>query len=116
MGAGMTGRPLTTVGPAISWELPERGRVGMLVLIAAESAIFVIFVIAYLFYIGKSLAGPTPREVLRVPIFYTICLLSSSLTIHLAVKAIRGVRIGSFRNWWFGTGGRMRCTTSGCSC
>jgi cytochrome c oxidase subunit III len=103
MGAGMTGRPITTVGPDLSWELPERGRVGMLVLIAAESAIFIIFVIAYLFYIGKSLTGPTPREVLRVPIFYTICLLSSSLTIHLAVKAIRDGRIGSFRNWWFGT-------------
>jgi len=87
----------------LAWELPERGRVGMLGLIAAESAIFVIFVVAYLFYIGKSLAGPTPRDVLRVPIFYTICLLSSSLTIHLAVKAIRDGRIGSFRNWWFGT-------------
>ncbi len=87
----------------LTWELPERGRVGMLALIAAESAIFVIFVVAYLFYIGKSLAGPTPRDVLRVPIFYTICLLSSSLTIHFAVKAIRDGRIGSFRNWWFGT-------------
>jgi cytochrome c oxidase subunit 3 len=87
----------------LTWELPERGRVGMSFLIAAESAIFVIFVVAYLFYIGKSLAGPTPRDVLRVPIFYTICLLSSSLTIHLAVKAIRDGRIGSFRNWWFGT-------------
>ena len=87
----------------LTWELPERGRVGMLGLIAAESAIFVIFVVAYLFYIGKSLAGPTPRDVLRVPIFYTICLLSSSLTIHFAVKAIRDGRIGSFRNWWFGT-------------
>ena len=87
----------------LTWELPERGRVGMLGLIAAESAIFVIFVVAYIFYVGKSLAGPTPRDVLRVPIFYTICLLSSSLTIHLAVKAIRDGKIGSFRNWWFGT-------------
>jgi len=87
----------------LTWELPDRGRVGMVGLIAAESAIFVIFVLAYLFYIGKSLAGPTPKDVLRVPIFYTICLLSSSLTIHLAIKAIREGRIGSFRNWWFGT-------------
>jgi cytochrome c oxidase subunit 3 len=51
-------------------------------LIVAESAIFTIFVVAYLFYLGKSLTGPTPREVLETPIFYTICLLSSSLTIH----------------------------------
>ena len=42
----------------------------MFCLIVAESAIFMIFVVAYLFYIGKSLTGPTPREVLEVPIFY----------------------------------------------
>ena len=56
----------------------------MACLIVAESAIFTIFVVAYLFYAGKSLTGPTPREVLETPIFYTICLLSSSLTIHFA--------------------------------
>jgi cytochrome c oxidase subunit 3/cytochrome o ubiquinol oxidase subunit 3 len=42
--------------------------------------------VAYLFYIGKSLTGPTPHDVLETPIFYTICLLSSSLTIHFAGK------------------------------
>ncbi len=57
-------------------------------LIIAESAIFTIFVVAYLFYLGKSITGPTPREVLETPIFYTICLLSSSLTIHFAAKAL----------------------------
>jgi cytochrome c oxidase subunit III len=58
-------------------------------LIVAESAIFTIFVVAYLFYLGKSVTGPTPSEVLETPIFYTICLLSSSLTIHLAAKALQ---------------------------
>jgi cytochrome c oxidase subunit 3/cytochrome o ubiquinol oxidase subunit 3 len=57
-------------------------------LIIAESAIFTIFVVAYLFYLGKSITGPTPREVLETPIFYTICLLSSSLTIHFAAKSL----------------------------
>ena len=57
-------------------------------LIIAESAIFTIFVVAYLFYLGKSITGPTPSEVLEAPIFFTICLLSSSLTIHLAAKAL----------------------------
>ena len=75
----------------------------MLALIAAEAAIFVIFIVAYLFYLGKSLTGPMPKDVLRVPIFITICLLSSSLTIHLAVKAVREGKITQFRNWWFGT-------------
>jgi cytochrome c oxidase subunit III len=83
------------------WTLPSRGRVGMVSLIAAESAIFTIFVVAYIFYIGKSLSGPTPRDVLTIPILSTICLLSSSLTIHLAVRALRAARILLFGFLWF---------------
>jgi len=84
----------------LHWELPDRGPVGMYLLIAAESAIFAIFVIAYIFYIGKSVTGPQPRDVLHVPIFLTICLLSSSLTIHLAVRLLRSSRVVSFALWW----------------
>jgi cytochrome c oxidase subunit III len=73
---------------ATEWRLPSRGKVAMAGLIVAESAIFTIFVVAYLFYLGKSVTGPTPSEVLETPIFYTICLLSSSLTIHLAAKCL----------------------------
>jgi cytochrome c oxidase subunit III len=83
------------------WNLPYRGTIGMACLIAAESAIFTIFVVAYLYYIGKSVSGPTPREVLHLPIFATVCLLSSSLTIHAAVGAIRKGNLGAFRLWWF---------------
>jgi cytochrome c oxidase subunit III len=83
------------------WVLPSRGRVGMISLIAAESAIFTIFVVAYIFYIGKSLTGPMPNDVLETPIFNTICLLSSSLTIHLAVRALRNAKVGAFGLWWF---------------
>jgi cytochrome c oxidase subunit III len=83
-----------------AWKLPYRGKVGMACLIFAESAIFTIFVVAYLFYLGKSLSGPTPREVLETPIFYTICLLSSSLTIHFAGKLLEGGRRGPFLVLW----------------
>jgi cytochrome c oxidase subunit 3/cytochrome o ubiquinol oxidase subunit 3 len=83
--------------------LPSRGRVGMFSLIAAESAIFTIFVVAYIFYIGKSVSGPMPKDVLELPIFATVCLLSSSLTIHLAVKALRDAKIRAFGTWWFVT-------------
>jgi len=75
----------------------------MVSLIAAESAIFTIFVVAYIFYIGKSLSGPTPRDVLTIPVFATICLLSSSLTIHLAVRALRAAKSVSFGFWWLVT-------------
>jgi cytochrome c oxidase subunit III len=72
-----------------SWRLPSRGLVGMACLIVAESAIFIIFVVAYLFYLGKSLSGPRPHDVLEVPIVGTICLMSSSLSGYLAVAALR---------------------------
>jgi cytochrome c oxidase subunit III len=83
-----------------AWKLPYRGRVGMACLICAESAIFTIFVVAYLYYVGKSFSGPTPREVLETPIFYTICLLSSSLTIHFAGKLLERGRRGTFLTLW----------------
>jgi cytochrome c oxidase subunit 3 len=81
------------------WHLPSRGRVAMFSLIIGESAIFTIFVVAYIFYIGKSLNGPTPRQILEIPIFNTICLLSSSLTIWLAEHSIDKNRIQVFSLW-----------------
>ena len=81
------------------WTLPDRGKVGMACLIVAEAAIFTIFVVAYLFYIGKSVSGPTPR-VLETPIFLTICLLSSSVTIHVAGNLLRTGRTAAFVAWW----------------
>ena len=100
---GMSATPISMPGPDVAWELPSRGRVGMVSLIIAEVAIFVIFVVAYLYYSGKSLTGPVPKDVLQTPVFYTVCLLSSSLTIHFAVRAIWRGSVRTFRNWWFGT-------------
>ena len=82
-----------------NWRLPSRGRVGMLSLIVGESAIFTIFVVAYIYYIGRSVTGPTP-QILDVPIFNTVCLLSSSLTIWLAEHAIERGKIRVFGAWW----------------
>jgi cytochrome c oxidase subunit 3 len=74
--------------PTEEWKLPSRGVVGMLCLILAEATIFLIFVVAYVYYLGKSLSGPMPRDLLTLPIFTTVCLLSSSLTVHFAVAAL----------------------------
>jgi len=84
---------------AAVWELPDRGRVGIFGVIIAESAIFLIFVVAYLYYIGKSLSGPLP-DVLETPILASIVLLSSSVTISLAVRALRRGQRGAFVLWW----------------
>src|SRR5215467_9965545 len=79
---------------------PEwRGPVGMWCLITAESAIFAIFVVAYLYYIGKSLSGPMPRDVLGLPIFNSICLFASSFTIVWAERAINRGDLAEFRRW-----------------
>src|ERR1700747_3053326 len=81
------------------WILPDRGRVGVLCLIVTEFAIFSIFVVAYVFYIGKSLTGPTPSQVLELPIWAAICLLSSSITVAIAERALKGNQIKQFKLW-----------------
>lgn len=86
--------------PTSPWTLPYRGTVGMACLIIAESSIFTIFVVAYLFYAGKDLSGPTPRQILETPIFYTICLLSSSLTVHFAGRALHVGQRSVFLGLW----------------
>jgi cytochrome c oxidase subunit 3 len=92
----------TIAPPAIlhPWGLPSRGRVGMIALIITETAFFTIFVTAYVFYIGKSLTPPYPREVLSYPVFNTVCLLSSSLTIALASRALSTGAIRKFAILW----------------
>jgi len=82
---------------------PSKGVVGMTCLIIAESAIFLIFVVAYLYYIGKSLSGPTPHQILELPVVNTICLLSSSATIAFAVRALRNGDTKRFSMWWLVT-------------
>ena len=86
--------------PLAETHLPYKGRVAMFTLIAAESAIFTIFVVAYIYYIGQSLSGPTPRAVLDLPIVNTIFLLSSSFTIWMAERALVRRKIGNFVAFW----------------
>src|SRR5262249_60467246 len=89
--------PTTVNEQALS---PEwRGRVGMIGLICAETSLFLVFVVAYLFYIGKSINGPYPKDVLELPIFNTVCLLSSSISVGLAVRALRRGRVGVWGVW-----------------
>src|SRR5262249_28664791 len=66
-------------------------------------AIFTIFVVAYLFYVGKSLSGPTPSQVLELPILNTICLLGSSATISFSLRSLRKGDTRRFGWWWLVT-------------
>ena len=76
-----------------------KGRVGMIGLIIAEGSLFGVFVVAHLFYTGKSLHGPLPREVLEIPILGTVCLLSSSVTVAFAPRALARGRTGAAGLW-----------------
>ena len=80
-----------------------RSPVAYVCLILTETTLFSIFVAGYLFYVGKSLTGPTPREVLALPVLSTIFLLSSSVTIVLAERAFNRDRVGLFKLFWFAT-------------
>ncbi|MBV8569155.1 MAG: heme-copper oxidase subunit III [Acidobacteriaceae bacterium] len=85
------------------WKTPDRGTVGIIFLIITESVLFLTFVAVYLVYIGASVTGPYPKDVLETPILATVCLLSSSLTIVAAEWALERNRIGMFRIWWLVT-------------
>lgn len=98
----MSTLPLQPVQDDAAWHssLPSKGRLGMAFLIMAETAIFTIFLVAYIYYMGRDVQGPTPREVLEIPLFGTVCLLSSSFFIWLAEHAIAHGRMQTFRLWW----------------
>src|SRR5919108_5525201 len=80
---------LTPEYPAGDWRPLSRDRAGVIGLIIAEASLLGVFVVAYLFYIGKSLNGPYPKDVLEVPILNTVYLLASSVTVGFAVRALR---------------------------
>lgn len=83
--------------------MASRGRVGMVCLIAAEASLFAVFVVAYLYDIGKSLSGPSPRQVLDLPVLGTICLLSSSVTVALAARALGRGAVRRSGAWFLAT-------------
>src|SRR2546427_9664094 len=85
--------------------MSSRGRVGMACLIVAEASLFAVFVVAYLYDLGKSLSGPSPKAVLSVPVPGTVCLLSSSVTVALAVRALRRGAVRRCGAWLLATGG-----------
>jgi cytochrome c oxidase subunit 3 len=97
----MTTATAQTFPAATEWKLPSKRKVGMACLIFTESALFTIFVVAYLYNLGKSLNGPYPKDILPLPILASICLLSSSATVAFAESAFKRGKSGAFNLWWF---------------
>jgi cytochrome c oxidase subunit 3 len=97
--------------PAI---VPHRGpsapQWGMIAFLVSEAAFFSTLIMVYIVFIGADArpggrGGPTPTEVLSLGLVIgtTICLLSSSATIHLAERALRRGGEAGFRLWWTAT-------------
>jgi cytochrome c oxidase subunit 3/cytochrome o ubiquinol oxidase subunit 3 len=82
------------------WVLPSVRKVGLGALIFTETALFTIFVVAYLFYIGKSLAPPYAPDVLHFPLIATLALFSSSVTVVIAERAFHQAALAKFHLWW----------------
>jgi len=76
-------------------------QVGMLAFLASEVAFFSTLIVAYLAFFGKDLDGPRP-SVLSIPLaaLGTLCLVSSSVTIHFAERSLRRDQVSTFQGWW----------------
>src|SRR6266404_2315641 len=85
-------------------ESPTPQQWGMLSFLLSEVAFFSTLIVAYIALMGQDQSGPTPA-VLSLPLVIgtTICLLSSSGTIHVAEKRLRAGSRGGFLLWWTAT-------------
>lgn len=94
------------IPPAIS---PERTlsapQWGMVAFLVSEVAFFSTLIVTYVTFMGKDVVGPTPAEALSLPlvIVTTICLLSSSVTIHFAEQALHRGQQRTFCLFWAAT-------------
>ena len=71
-------------------------KIGFWTFIGSECLLFGSLISTYLVYHGKSIAGPTPQEILNIPLtsLSTFDLLMSSLAMVLALAAVsRGDRV-----------------------
>ena len=75
---------------ATTFGVPSR-KMAMWVFIASECMFFGSLIATYLSYEGKSLVGPTPEEILNIPLtsVSTFVLLMSSLAMVLALDAVQ---------------------------
>jgi cytochrome c oxidase subunit 3/cytochrome o ubiquinol oxidase subunit 3 len=93
------------VAPLADAHALETGQVGMIAFLVTEVAFFSTLIVTYLIYIGKSRIGPYPQDVFDMNQVWiaTLCLWSSSLTVHFATRALGRGSVGGFRLWWLGT-------------
>jgi cytochrome c oxidase subunit 3/cytochrome o ubiquinol oxidase subunit 3 len=74
---------------------------GMASFLLSEVAFFTTLIVVYVTFMGQDTTPPTPAEALSLPLVVgtTLCLLSSSGTIHVAEKALGRGRQAAFCLW-----------------
>ena len=78
-------------------------KVGMLAFLLSEVAFFSTLITTYIVFLQETKASdPSPAQVFRLPLvlFATLCLLSSSVTVHFAERGLRHGRRGQFLGLW----------------
>jgi cytochrome c oxidase subunit 3/cytochrome o ubiquinol oxidase subunit 3 len=77
---------------------------GMLSFLFSEAAFFSTLIVAYVAFKGQDAIGPTPEVLsLRLALVTTACLLTSSLTVHLAAGALTRGAKPLFHLLWLAT-------------
>lgn len=82
---------------------PNHVKVGMLAFLLSEVAFFSTLITTYVVFLQQTKGGtPNPAEVFHLPlvILASVCLFSSSFTIHLAELGMRRGQRGAFLGWW----------------
>ena len=80
-------------------------KLAMWVFLSSECLFFGAFISTYLLYRGRSIKGPTPRDVYNIPFtsVTSFILLMSSLTMVLALASIQRGDHRRFRIWMLAT-------------
>ncbi len=91
--------------PIVAERTLTPGQWGVISFLVSEVALFSTLIVTYIFYLGKDVIGPTPRDALslKLVIGTTACLLASSGTIHLAERTLGRGGHGGFLLWWAAT-------------
>ena len=79
----------------------DNRKLGMWIFLASECLLFGTLIFTFLLYRNKGLEGPTPQEILDIPVttISTFVLLMSSFSVVLALHAIQTGNIKSFQRW-----------------
>jgi cytochrome c oxidase subunit 1 len=79
----------------------DHRKMGIWAFLGSECLFFGSLIATYLVYRGRSLTGPTPGDILNIPLtsVSTFVLLMSSLTMVLAVSAIQHGDLAGTRRW-----------------